>query len=265
MQHDDTREKPAADRFARQPDRDDPVTAESDETRPEEKKKFVRDKFAAISARYDFLNSLLSMQIDRYWRWRTIRELREFPAGYVLDLCAGTMPLSKELTRREPQRLVMALDFCEDMLRQGIRTIGRDSRRSRIFPVCGDGEDIPVPDNSVWGCTVAFGVRNIARTRKSLQEMYRVLQPSGKLLILEFSRPENPIFKPFYSLYLNHILPRIAGVVSGDKEAYEYLASSIAEFYEPGELMDMLRETGFSQSRYRQMTFGVVTLYIAVK
>ncbi len=231
----------------------------------DEKKKFVRDKFAAISSKYDFLNSLLSMQIDRYWRWRTIRELREFPAGYVLDLCAGTLPLSKELTRREPQRLVMALDFCEDMLRQGIRNISEDDRRKRIFPVCGDGEDIPIPDNSVWGCTVAFGVRNIARTKQSLREMYRVLQSSGKLLILEFSRPQNSIFKPFYSLYLNHILPRIAGVVSGDKEAYEYLASSIAEFYEPGELIALLKEAGFSKTSYRQMTFGVVTLYIGVK
>ena len=263
MQDDTTRQR-TQHRAGDTPDNGD-AGAAPEASRADEKKKFVRDKFAAISARYDFLNSLLSMQVDRYWRWRTIRELREFPAGYVLDLCAGTLPLSKELTRKEPQRLVVALDFCEDMLRQGVRNLGEDERRHRIFPVCGDGEEIPVPDCSVWGCTVAFGVRNIARTRQSLQEMHRVLQPSGKLLILEFSRPKNPFFKPFYWLYLNHILPRIAGVVSGDKEAYEYLASSIAKFYEPGELVDMLKETGFAEIRYRQMTFGVVTLYIAVK
>ena len=115
---------------------------------PEAKKQFVREKFSSISRSYDLLNSLLSLQIDRYWRWRTTRLLGEFPGGWVLDLCAGTLPLSLELTRQAPHRKVLAVDFCEDMLRAGVRTLPDDGRCERIFPVCGDGEVIPAPTAS---------------------------------------------------------------------------------------------------------------------
>jgi demethylmenaquinone methyltransferase/2-methoxy-6-polyprenyl-1,4-benzoquinol methylase len=232
---------------------------------PDEKKKFVREKFSAISPKYDLVNSLLSMQIDRYWRWKTTRLLSEFPAGQVLDLCAGTLPLSLELTRQARQRLVLAVDFCEDMLKAGVKALPNDHRKPRIFPVCGDGEQIPAPTDTFWGCTVAFGVRNLARTQQGLCEMHRVLKPTGKLLILEFSRPTNPIVKPVYNFYLNKVLPKVAGIVSGDKEAYEYLASSIAAFYEPKELLSMMCEAGFSHVERRPLTFGIVSIYVGVK
>ncbi len=232
---------------------------------PDEKKTFVREKFSSISHKYDFLNSLLSFQIDRYWRWVTTRELKMFPDGAVLDLCAGTLPLSLELTRQAPQRQVVAIDFCENMLRAGLKTLPRDGRRERIFAVCGDGEKIPACDGIFWGITVAFGVRNLGRTQDGLNEMHRVLKPGGKLLILEFSRPRNPIVKPVYSFYLNKVLPKVAGLVSGDKEAYEYLASSIAKFYEPEELMGMMKKAGFADVSRRPLTFGIVSVYIGVK
>ena len=231
----------------------------------QDKKKFVKAKFSSISSRYDLLNSLLSFQIDRYWRWVTTRELKRFPAGATLDLCAGTLPLSLELTRQAPERQVVAIDFCEDMLRAGIKTLPRDNRRPRISPVCGDGEEIPALDNRFWGITVAFGVRNLANTQKGLSEMLRVLKPGGKLLILEFSRPKNPFIKPVYNFYLNRVLPKVAGLVSGDKEAYEYLASSIAGFYEPVELLAMLKKAGFAETYCRPLTMGIVTLYVGVK
>jgi len=230
-----------------------------------EKKIFVRDKFAAISNKYDFLNSLLSLKVDRYWRWVTTRQLKEFPDGAVLDLCAGTLPLSLELTRQAKKRTVVAVDFCEDMLRSGLKTLPDDERRNRIGAVCGDGEEIPAASGKFWGVTVAFGVRNLANTEKGLAEMYRVLKPGGKLLILEFSRPRNTFFKPIYNFYLNRILPKLAGLVSGDKEAYEYLARSIAEFYEPEELQAMIREAGFSRQYYRPLTMGIVTVYVGIK
>ena len=232
---------------------------------PENKKKFVRDKFASISSRYDLLNSLLSFQVDKYWRWKTTRLLKEFPDGPVLDLCAGTLPLSLELTRQAENRQILAVDFCEDMLRSGVKSLPDDHRKPRIFPVCGDGEEIPAPDSTFWGCTVAFGVRNLSKTQQGLNEMHRVLKPGGKLLILEFSRPKNPLVKLFYNFYLNKVLPKIAGLVSGDKEAYEYLASSIAAFYEPEELMNMMQTSGFSSTLIKPLTFGVVTIYIGVK
>ncbi|MEJ2033192.1 MAG: ubiquinone/menaquinone biosynthesis methyltransferase [Deltaproteobacteria bacterium] len=232
---------------------------------PEEKKTFVREKFAAISPRYDLLNSVLSFQIDRYWRWVTTRELRSFPEGAVLDLCAGTLPLSLELTRQAPKRQVVAIDFCEDMLRTGVKTMPRDSRTDRIQTVCGDGEEIPAADGSFWGITVAFGVRNLANTPKGLGEMWRVLKPGGKLLILEFSRPQNILVKPVYNFYLNRVLPKVAGVVSGDKEAYQYLADSIAAFCEPTELLTLMADVGFMKTYARPLTFGIVTIYVGVK
>ena len=232
---------------------------------PDEKKKFVKEKFSSISGRYDLLNSLLSLQIDRYWRWRTVRLLREFPESWVMDLCAGTLPLSLELTRQAAQRQVLSIDFCEDMLQAGAKALPNDGRRGRIFPVCGDGEIIPAPTNSFWGCTVAFGVRNLSQTLQGLKEMHRILRPSGKLLILEFSRPTNPIIKPIYTFYLNRILPTVAGLISGDKEAYQYLASSIAAFYEPEELLAMMREAGFASVSRVPLTFGIVSLYIGIK
>ena len=231
----------------------------------EEKKKFVRDKFASISNKYDFLNSLLSLRVDRYWRWVTTRELKKFPEGAVLDLCAGTLPLALELTRQAPKRTVVAVDFCEDMLRSGLKSLPSDERRNRIGAVCGDGEEIPAASEKFWGVTVAFGVRNLARTEQGLAEMYRVLKPGGKLLILEFSRPRNVFFKPVYNFYLNRVLPKVAGLVSGDKEAYEYLASSIANFYEPEDLLAMIIETGFSKHYCRPLTMGIVTIYIGIK
>jgi demethylmenaquinone methyltransferase/2-methoxy-6-polyprenyl-1,4-benzoquinol methylase len=232
---------------------------------PEEKKTFVKEKFSSISGSYDLINSLVSFKIDKYWRWVTTRELKAFPGGPVLDLCAGTLPLSLELTRQAKGRQVVAIDFCEDMLRAGVASLPHDDRRSRIQPVCGDGEEIPARDNSFWGCTVAFGVRNLSRTGKGLREMLRVLKPGGKLLILEFSRPQNFLVKPLYFFYLNTILPWVAGLVSGDKEAYDYLASSIAQFYEPAALLAMMREAGFSKAYCRQLTFGIVTIYVGVK
>jgi len=232
---------------------------------PEEKKKFVREKFSSISNHYDLLNSLLSFQIDRYWRWRTTRMLKEFPTGAVLDLCAGTLPLSLELARQAKKREVASIDFCQDMLSAGVKTLPDDHRKSRIHPVCGDGEEIPAADNSFWGCTVAFGVRNLSQTLKGLKEMHRVLKPTGKLLILEFSRPTNPVIKPIYTFYLNKVLPAVAGLVSGDKEAYEYLASSIAAFYEPEELLSLMRDAGFGEVRRIPLTFGIVSIYVGIK
>ena len=232
---------------------------------PEEKKSFVRAKFSSISKKYDLINSLVSFKIDFYWRWLTTRELREFPEGAILDLCAGTLPLSLELTRQAPNRQVLSVDFCEEMLRAGVSSLPQDHRRSRITPVCGDGECLPAKSNSFWGCTVAFGVRNLSQTQVGLCEMFRVLKPRGKLLILEFSRPTNLIVRPIYSFYLNTVLPFIAGLVSGDKEAYEYLASSIAQFYEPEELLGMMKTAGFKRAYQRKLTFGVVSIYVGIK
>lgn len=229
-----------------------------------EKKRFVREKFAAVTERYDLLNSVLSLSADRYWRWVTIRELAEFPEGPILDLCAGTLPLSAEIVRQAP-RPVAAVDFCIDMLRHGAERLGENGVGRFVIPICGDGEELPLVSDRFKGITVAFGVRNLSRADKGLREMLRVLAPGGKLAILEFSRPKNLLFAPFYRFYLHRLLPKLAGLVSGDEAAYRYLADSIQAFYDSPVLATMMEEAGFRDVRYRPLTMGVVTLYTGRK
>jgi len=228
-----------------------------------EKRRFVRDKFASVTKKYDLLNGLLSCYIDHYWRWATTRELDEFKEGPILDLCAGTLPISLEIIRQAARPLV-AVDFCYEMLHYGIsRTKGGETEY--ISPICGDGENLPLPDQRFQGITVAFGVRNLSRVEQGLREMLRVLLPGGKLVILEFSRPKNPLISPIYRLYLHKFLPFMAGIISGDREAYHYLAESIQGFYEPDVLAGMMKDAGFREVKYRPMTMGIVTLYTGRK
>ncbi len=171
------------------------------------------------------------------------------------------MPLSAEIVKQVP-RPVAAVDFCYEMLHFGAGQMKKDNKKAKyIIPVCGDGEDLPLPDLKFQGITIAFGVRNLSRPEQGLKEMLRVLKPGGKLAILEFSRPKNPLISLVYGLYLHRVLPFLAGIISGDREAYRYLADSIQGFYEPKVLAAMMRDVGFQDVKYRPMTMGVVTLY----
>ncbi len=229
----------------------------------EKKKEFVQEKFAAVSEKYDLLNSLLSCYVDHYWRWIAARELSAYINEPIIDLCAGTLPLSHEVARQMP-RPVIALDFCFDMLRYGVRHM-ESWARGMIHPVCGDGERLPLKDRSCAGITVAFGVRNLSRLDQGLSEMLRVLRPGGKLVILEFSRPSNPLFGPVYMWYLHNILPHIGGMISGDAEAYRYLAESISAFYSPPELAAMMETAGFHDVTYYPLTMGIVHIHTGIR
>ncbi len=223
------------------------------------KKHFVKDKFSSVSPRYDLLNSLLSCYVDHYWRRIAARELAGFSSGPILDLCAGTLPLSLELVRQHGCQ-VAAVDFCYDMLRFGAnRTKGTEG----INIICGDGEELPLPERAFQGITVAFGVRNLGNLERGLKEMFRVLRYGGKLVILEFSRPQNPVFRPIYRFYLHNILPLTAGIISGDKEAYKYLAESIDAFPAPEMVAELMKRAGFTQVRHWPLTMGIVTIYTA--
>lgn len=220
---------------------------------------FVREKFAAISPRYDLLNTVLSLGIDASWRRAVARELPVAHYPVVLDVCAGTLPLARELMKAEG-RQVIALDFCRAMLAEG------RERSKRPMPlVCADGQVLPLREAAVDAATVAFGVRNLARPELGLAEMQRVLRPGGRAVVLEFSRPKNPLFSPLYRFYLTRILPFVGGMISGDREAYGYLASSIGRFMEPPELAGLMRRAGFASVRYRPLSMGIVTLYVGDK
>ncbi len=227
------------------------------------KKEFVQEKFSSVTPRYDFLNSLLSLYIDHYWRFRAAALLKGC-GGPVLDVCAGTLPLSREIVRQE-ERTVLALDFCFDMLKYGRDRLKARKDRRNILPVCGDGEALPLPDETFTGFTVAFGIRNLSDLPRGFSEMYRVLRPGGVAAILEFSRPSHPLFSPLYRFYLHHVLPNLAGMISGDREAYRYLAESIEGFHSRQEVCSMMEDAGFRDVSFMPLTMGIVTLYSGLR
>ncbi len=224
------------------------------------KREFVQEKFSSVTTKYDFLNSLLSLGIDHLWRKSTIKALSDIN-GPILDLCAGTLPLTKELLKQGHNE-VYALDFCYEMLEFGIKKKKQWNLSGNVYPICADGEKLPFKENVFLGFTVAFGIRNLTDLSKGFSEMFRVLKPGGKGAILEFSRPTLPFFKQLYRFYLHNILPYIGGMISGDKEAYKYLASSIDAFYSQKEVCNLLQKAGFENISFKPMSLGIVTLYV---
>ncbi len=228
-----------------------------------DRKRFVREKFSRVTRGYDLVNRLGSFGRDAAWRKRAAAELRGYP-GPLLDLCAGTLTLAREIVRQDP-RPVVALDITPEMLLYGRWRLRKDPLRHLIQPVGGDAEELPFPEKSFHGATMAFGLRNLARPKKGLFEIYRVLKPGGKVVILEFSRPKNPLFAPIYRLYLRYYMPLLGGLLTGDREAYLYLARSIYAFAAPEVVLAWLEETGFVELRAYPLTLGVVTIYTGLK
>ncbi len=228
-----------------------------------QKKHYVREKFSRVTRRYDLVNTLGSLGLDHFWRWRTVRELKRYP-GPILDLCAGTLTLTQEIVRQRP-RMVMALDLTYEMLSFGAHRLKRHPACPFIFCIQGDAERLPFRDASFYAATVAFGIRNLAHLEEGLHEVWRVLKPGGKFVILEFSRPKNLLFAPVYRVYLSKFMPFLGGKLTGDREAYEYLARSIAAFLPPQGVERLLKATGFEGVYSFPLTLGVVTVYAAFK
>src|SRR5690349_15406455 len=186
--------------------------------------------FGRVAGRYDLTNHLLSFNIDRYWRARTVRRVRHIlddPAARVLDICCGTgdLVLALEHGRRAP---VFGSDFCHPMLVAARRKIEGGRKRSPVFE--SDALHLPIADASLDLITVAFGFRNLANYEAGLREMRRVLKPGGTAAILEFSQPPNPTFRALYNFYSRRILPLLGGVISGNRDAYTYLPESVRKF-----------------------------------
>ncbi len=228
-----------------------------------QKKQYVREKFSKVTRRYDLVNVLGSFALDLCWRNKAAKELARQP-GPILDLCAGTFTLSKEIVRQRPRR-VIALDICWEMLAYGRHRLQSHPALTFIQPVVGDGERLPFPGESFYGVAVAFGVRNLSRLEQGLQEIYRVLKPQGKVVILEFSRPSLPLFSSLYRAYLFYFMPFLGGRLTGDREAYEYLARSIELFPSPEETASLMQEVGFKKVSFKPLSLEIVTIYTGIK
>ena len=229
---------------------------------PRERAAAVRGMFGAIAPRYDLLNHLLSLNIDRLWRRRTVARLLagQPPDGVYLDACAGTLDLSLALARRPAfGGRIVAADFSLPMLERGAAKL----RGQPISPVCGDALRLPFPDGAFDGAMIAFGVRNLADLDGGLREFARVLRPGGRLAVLEFTTPSWQPFRALYLAYFRHILPWIGRLVSRHGSAYSYLPASVLAFPPPAELAARLESAGFTVVRWERWTGGIAALHLA--
>ena len=222
----------------------------------------VEEMFDNIAPKYDLLNHTLSMSIDRVWRRRVVGEVRRAKPGRILDVATGTGDLAIAMARRIRDVQVLGVDLSEQMLAVARRKIEARGLDGRIVLDRGDAERLAVADASVDVATVAFGVRNFGDLGAGLRELARTIKPGGKVVILEFSRPRNRVFRALYEFYSYKILPRIGGLVSRDKRAYEYLPASVGEFPAPEEFMAMMARAGFRNCRARSQSFGIAQIYI---
>ena len=213
--------------------------------------------FGRVAPRYDFLNHLLSANIDRRWRARTVRSVSNVlsrPDVLCVDLCCGTGDLTLALRKQAAGR-VFGSDFCHPML-----------AAARAKGVCdvfeADALRLPVRDRSLDLITVAFGFRNLANYRSGLNEILRVLKPGGTAAILEFSQPRNRVFAMMYSFYSRHVLPAIGGAISRSRDAYTYLPESVRNFPNAAELAEQMRAVGFREAEFELMSGGIVALHI---
>jgi demethylmenaquinone methyltransferase/2-methoxy-6-polyprenyl-1,4-benzoquinol methylase len=231
----------------------------------------VREMFARIAPRYDLLNHLLSLQMDRMWRARTARILQpilDCPDARILDLCCGTGDLAFALQRKAKGK-VWAADFAHPMLvraRQKIPVETRDCSTNWNIPfVESDALEMPFADASFDLVTTAFGFRNLANYEAGLREIRRMLKPDGTAAILEFTEPKAGWFGDLYRWYFRSVLPRLGGMISGDRAAYTYLPSSVSRFLRPEELTELMHRNGFENVDARVWTGGTVALHIGGK
>ena len=229
----------------------------------EGKKKQVTKMFDNIAGSYDFLNHTLSLGMDNIWRKIAIKELSNKPAT-ILDIATGTADFAISASKYT-NATITGIDISQGMLDVGIEKITKKRLTNRIQLQLADSEKLPFQDNSYDAITAGFGVRNFEDLNKGLSEMYRTLKSGGKVAILEPSEPTNFPIKQFYNLYFHHILPFIGCIISKDKNAYTYLPDSVSAFPSGKDFLTELDKVGFKESKHIPLTFGIVSLYIAIK
>ena len=228
------------------------------------KKQQVEEMFDNISPRYDFLNHFLSLGVDYSWRTKVRKNVNSFGAKRILDVATGTADLAIELIKI-PQASVVGVDISQGMLDFGQIKLNQKQLTNRIVLQQADSEKLPFQDAEFDAVTVSFGVRNFETLDKGLSDMCRVLKQNGSLVVLEFSKPTNPIFSRLYWFYFKFILPPLGRLFSKDATAYTYLPQSVAAFPEGKEFCQRAKAAGFSNVTYKPLTFGICTLYHCVK
>lgn len=225
------------------------------------KREYVQQMFSDIAPRYDLLNHVLSMNIDRAWRRKALHALQWIrrPAGSYLDLCAGTLDVGAALVKQPGfTGFVAGADFAVPMLQHG----SGKAPRELLAPVGADALALPFAGGSLDGAIVAFGIRNVADLDVGLQEVHRVLKPGARFVILEFSTPPLSIVRIFYHMYFHHVLPLIGRLVSGHGSAYTYLPMSVSHFPTEETLAGHMRRAGFTTVTWERLTFGIAAIHV---
>jgi demethylmenaquinone methyltransferase/2-methoxy-6-polyprenyl-1,4-benzoquinol methylase len=223
--------------------------------------------FDRIAARYDTLNRLISLGMDKGWRARAIRELSLTGSERVLDMCTGTADFAVEAVTSTAGRArgVIGIDFAGEMLRIGLAKIRRAGLDRRIHLVRGDATNVPLPAASMDAAMVGFGIRNVVDRERAIREFARVLKPGGRLAVLEPGAPKIPGVRTFHIWYLRYLLPFVGRLLSKHGEAYAYLPASVEQFPSPEAFAAQLMQNGFAAVRTVPLTFGIVYLYVATK
>lgn len=224
----------------------------------------IQDMFDAVAPRYDFLNGLLSAGCDRYWRKLAVNELEPITNRFYLDVATGTADIALELALRDECR-VIGVDFSAAMLKLGNKKVTAKNMQSSVQLVPGAAENLPLKSNSFDGAISAFGARNFADINHAIAEIYRVLKPKGKIVILEFSFPQNGFLQWLYRLYFEKILPVMGRFISGHSDAYTYLPDSVGAFPKGEAFSSILKEAGFESVSFKKLTFGITTIYTGCK
>jgi demethylmenaquinone methyltransferase/2-methoxy-6-polyprenyl-1,4-benzoquinol methylase len=229
----------------------------------EEKKEQVQEMFDGIAKRYDFLNHFLSLGIDLYWRKQSVNALALKDGQILLDVACGTGDQGFSALKAVDIQ-VIGLDFSFNMLELARQKISDRGLDKQFEVVQGDAEKLPFQDNTFDALSISYGIRNVGTISTALNEFYRVLKPAGRISILEFAEPEGWFFGRLYRFYFDHILPKLAGMMSSES-AYTYLPESVRHFPDRAAFKSLLADEGFEQVEHRDLTFGVTTIYHGVK
>lgn len=228
----------------------------------DEKTRLVREVFDHVASRYDLMNDLMSGGIHRRWKAQLIDRLNPRPGETLLDLAGGTGDIARRfLGRAGKDGRVIVCDINAAMVEAGRDRAIDEGILSGIRWLVGDAERLPLPDACVDACTISFGLRNVTRKALALAEARRVLKPGGRFFCLEFSRVEAPLLRRAYDLYSFAVLPRLGGIVAKDRDAYQYLVESIRQFPPQAELAAMMRDAGFEQVSWRNLSGGIAAIH----
>ena len=221
--------------------------------------------FDNISPKYDFLNRFLSFGIDQYWRKKLISKLDSSRPIHVLDVATGTADVAIQVAKKYPKATVTGIDLSNKMIGIGKKKVEKQGLQDRIDLQQGDCESLPFPDSTFDAVVVAFGVRNFEKLDAGLYQILRVLKKDGQFFILECTEPKNKLIKLFYDFYFHRVTPFFGRIFSKDPSAYRYLPESVVAFPSGVELSDKIARSGFRNSRFKHLTFGVVSIYEAIK